>query len=58
MEMEHTVRLRDEGKRIRAEQEKAYNKFIDQMKHKKKEVNEIYLKYIFFSSYSGPKMYT
>ncbi|XP_048021391.1 serine/threonine-protein kinase 10 isoform X2 [Megalobrama amblycephala] len=40
MEMEHTVRLRDEGKRIRAEQEKAYNKFMDQMKHKKKEVKQ------------------
>uniref|UniRef100_A0A673HA68 non-specific serine/threonine protein kinase n=1 Tax=Sinocyclocheilus rhinocerous TaxID=307959 RepID=A0A673HA68_9TELE len=37
METEHTVRLRDEGKRIRAEQEKAYNKFLDQMKHRKKE---------------------
>uniref|UniRef100_A0A671S3S0 non-specific serine/threonine protein kinase n=1 Tax=Sinocyclocheilus anshuiensis TaxID=1608454 RepID=A0A671S3S0_9TELE len=40
METEHTVRLRDEGKRIRAEQEKAYNKFLDQMKHRKKEVKQ------------------
>ncbi|KAL1252384.1 hypothetical protein QQF64_017077, partial [Cirrhinus molitorella] len=40
METDHTVRLRDEGKRIRAEQEKAYNKFLDQMKHKKKEVKQ------------------
>uniref|UniRef100_A0A8C2IL58 non-specific serine/threonine protein kinase n=1 Tax=Cyprinus carpio TaxID=7962 RepID=A0A8C2IL58_CYPCA len=32
METEHTVRLRDEGKRIRAEQEKAFTKFLDQMK--------------------------
>lgn len=38
MEMDHTVRVRDEGKRIRLEQERAYNKFLDQMKHKKKEV--------------------
>uniref|UniRef100_A0A9J8BIY2 non-specific serine/threonine protein kinase n=1 Tax=Cyprinus carpio carpio TaxID=630221 RepID=A0A9J8BIY2_CYPCA len=38
METEHTVRLRDEGKRIRAEQEKAHSKFQDQMKHRKKEV--------------------
>uniref|UniRef100_A0A8C1W0D2 non-specific serine/threonine protein kinase n=1 Tax=Cyprinus carpio TaxID=7962 RepID=A0A8C1W0D2_CYPCA len=37
METEHTVRLRDEGKRIRAEQEKAFTKFLDQMKHRKKE---------------------
>ncbi|XP_052444721.1 serine/threonine-protein kinase 10 [Carassius gibelio] len=40
METEHTVHLRDEGKRIRAEQEKAYNKFLDQMKHRKKEVKQ------------------
>uniref|UniRef100_A0A673HWI0 non-specific serine/threonine protein kinase n=1 Tax=Sinocyclocheilus rhinocerous TaxID=307959 RepID=A0A673HWI0_9TELE len=37
METEHTVRLRDEGRRIRAEQDKAFNKFLDQMKHRKKE---------------------
>ncbi|KAF4098163.1 serine/threonine-protein kinase 10 [Onychostoma macrolepis] len=40
METDHTVRLRDEGKRIRAEQERAYNKFLDQMKHHKKEVKQ------------------
>uniref|UniRef100_A0A9J7XLH1 non-specific serine/threonine protein kinase n=1 Tax=Cyprinus carpio carpio TaxID=630221 RepID=A0A9J7XLH1_CYPCA len=40
METEHTVRLRDEGKRIRAEQEKAHSKFQDQMKHRKKEVKQ------------------
>lgn len=38
MEMDHTVRVRDEGKRIRLDQERAYNRFLDQMKHKKKEV--------------------
>uniref|UniRef100_A0A8C7SYD4 non-specific serine/threonine protein kinase n=1 Tax=Oncorhynchus mykiss TaxID=8022 RepID=A0A8C7SYD4_ONCMY len=37
METDHTVRLRDETKRIRAEQERDYNKFQEQMKHKKKE---------------------
>ncbi|RXN28503.1 serine threonine- kinase 10-like protein [Labeo rohita] len=40
METDHTVRLREEGKRIRAEQEKAYHKFLDQMKHRKKEVKQ------------------
>ncbi|XP_073680060.1 serine/threonine-protein kinase 10 [Garra rufa] len=40
METDHTVRLRDEGKRIRAEQEKAYNRFLDQMKNRKKEVKQ------------------
>lgn len=40
MELDHTTLLRDEGKRIRAEQEKAYSKFQDQMKHKKKEVKQ------------------
>ncbi|XP_051533907.1 serine/threonine-protein kinase 10-like [Myxocyprinus asiaticus] len=40
METDHAIRLRDETKRIRAEQEKAYQKFLDQMKHKKKEVKQ------------------
>ncbi|XP_077080903.1 serine/threonine-protein kinase 10 isoform X2 [Siphateles boraxobius] len=40
MELDHTTRLRDEGKHIRAEQEKAHSKFLDQMKHKKKEVKQ------------------
>ncbi|XP_041049571.1 serine/threonine-protein kinase 10 isoform X1 [Carcharodon carcharias] len=38
MEQEHTNRLRDEAKRIKAEQEKEYSKFIDQLKTQKKEV--------------------
>uniref|UniRef100_A0A8C7IAC2 non-specific serine/threonine protein kinase n=1 Tax=Oncorhynchus kisutch TaxID=8019 RepID=A0A8C7IAC2_ONCKI len=37
METDHTVRLRDETKHIRAEQERDYTKFQEQMKHKKKE---------------------
>ncbi|XP_052392554.1 serine/threonine-protein kinase 10 [Carassius gibelio] len=40
METEHTVHLREEGKRIRAEQEKAFSKFLEQMKHRKKEVKQ------------------
>ncbi|XP_051956602.1 serine/threonine-protein kinase 10-like [Xyrauchen texanus] len=40
METDHAIRLRDETKRIRAEQDKAYHKFLDQMKHKKKEVKQ------------------
>lgn len=38
METDHTVRLRDETKRIRSEQDRDYNKFQDQMKRNKKEV--------------------
>ncbi|XP_062909582.1 serine/threonine-protein kinase 10 isoform X1 [Mobula hypostoma] len=38
MEQDHTNRLRDEAKRIKAEQEGEYAKFMDQMKAKKKEV--------------------
>ncbi|XP_036443544.1 serine/threonine-protein kinase 10 [Colossoma macropomum] len=38
MEVDHAVRLRDETKRIRAEQERAYLKFQEQMKQRKKEV--------------------
>ncbi|KAK6322011.1 hypothetical protein J4Q44_G00068030 [Coregonus suidteri] len=42
METDHTMKLRDETKRIRAEQDRDYNKFQDQMKRNKKEVkNEI-----------------
>ncbi|XP_078267705.1 serine/threonine-protein kinase 10 isoform X2 [Rhinoraja longicauda] len=37
MEQEHTNRLRDEAKRIKAEQEVEYAKFIEQLKAKKKE---------------------
>ncbi|XP_078087244.1 serine/threonine-protein kinase 10 isoform X2 [Mustelus asterias] len=40
MEQEHTNRLRDEAKRIKAEQEKEYSKFIDQLKTQKKEEQE------------------
>uniref|UniRef100_A0A8C7IFA8 non-specific serine/threonine protein kinase n=1 Tax=Oncorhynchus kisutch TaxID=8019 RepID=A0A8C7IFA8_ONCKI len=40
METDHTVRLRDETKHIRAEQERDYTKFQEQMKHKKKEVRK------------------
>uniref|UniRef100_A0AAR2KMT9 non-specific serine/threonine protein kinase n=1 Tax=Pygocentrus nattereri TaxID=42514 RepID=A0AAR2KMT9_PYGNA len=38
MEVDHAVRLREETKRIRAEQERAYHKFQEQMKQRKKEV--------------------
>uniref|UniRef100_A0A667WYE3 non-specific serine/threonine protein kinase n=1 Tax=Myripristis murdjan TaxID=586833 RepID=A0A667WYE3_9TELE len=40
METDHAVKLKDETKRIRAEQERDLHKFQDQMKHKKKEVHE------------------
>ncbi|XP_067899509.1 serine/threonine-protein kinase 10 isoform X2 [Heterodontus francisci] len=40
MEQEHTNRLRDEAKRIKAEQEREYTKFIDQLKAQKKEGQE------------------
>ncbi|KAG7484655.1 hypothetical protein MATL_G00052320 [Megalops atlanticus] len=38
METDHAVRLRDETKRIRSEQERDYCKFQEQMKQRKKEV--------------------
>lgn len=38
MEADHHVKLKEETKRIKAEQERAHHKFQDQMKHKKKEV--------------------
>ncbi|KAL4659733.1 serine/threonine-protein kinase 10 [Arapaima gigas] len=38
METDHAVHLRDETKRIRAEQEKEFSKFQEQMKQRKKEV--------------------
>ncbi|XP_029924200.1 serine/threonine-protein kinase 10 [Myripristis murdjan] len=40
METDHAVKLKDETKRIRAEQERDLHKFQDQMKHKKKEVKQ------------------
>lgn len=38
MEENHSVKLKDETKRIKAEQEHNYHKFQDQLKHRKKEV--------------------
>ncbi|XP_053505578.1 serine/threonine-protein kinase 10 [Ictalurus furcatus] len=38
MELEHAVGLREESKRIRAEQERALHRFQEQMKQRKKEV--------------------
>ncbi|KAG5284316.1 hypothetical protein AALO_G00025380 [Alosa alosa] len=38
MEADHAIRLRDETKRMRSEQERALHKFQDQMKQRKKEV--------------------
>lgn len=40
MEQEHTNRLRDEAKRIKAEQEKELSKFQNMLKNKKKEVRD------------------
>ncbi|KAM3912874.1 STE20-like serine/threonine-protein kinase isoform 2-T2 [Leptodactylus fuscus] len=42
LELEHTVRLRDEAKRIKGEQERELSKFQNVLKNKKKEViNEV-----------------
>lgn len=38
METDHAIKLKEETKRIKAEQERDYHKFQDQIKHKKKEV--------------------
>ncbi len=38
MEADHSVKLKDETKRIKSEQERELHKFQDQIKHKKKEV--------------------
>lgn len=38
MEEEHKVKLKEETRRIKAEQERDYQKFLDQVKLKKKEV--------------------
>lgn len=38
MEENHGMKLKDETKRIKAEQERDYHKFQDQLKHRKKEV--------------------
>ncbi|KAM9325058.1 STE20-like serine/threonine-protein kinase [Gastrophryne carolinensis] len=40
LEQEHTTRLRDEAKRIKAEQEKEFSKFQNVLKNKKKEEQE------------------
>lgn len=41
LEQEHTNRLRDEAKRIKAEQEKELSKFQNMLKNKKKEVKPL-----------------
>lgn len=38
MEADHHIKLKDETRRIKTEQERSHHKFQDQMKHKKKEV--------------------
>lgn len=38
METDHAIKLKEETKRIKSEQERDYHKFQDQIKHKKKEV--------------------
>uniref|UniRef100_A0A665TI12 non-specific serine/threonine protein kinase n=1 Tax=Echeneis naucrates TaxID=173247 RepID=A0A665TI12_ECHNA len=40
MEADHNVKLKEETKRIKSEQERDYHKFQDLMKHKKKEVKQ------------------
>ncbi|XP_028277016.1 serine/threonine-protein kinase 10 [Parambassis ranga] len=40
MEADHNIKLKEETKRIKAEQERDYHKFLDQLKHKKKEVKQ------------------
>uniref|UniRef100_A0A3P9LH24 non-specific serine/threonine protein kinase n=1 Tax=Oryzias latipes TaxID=8090 RepID=A0A3P9LH24_ORYLA len=40
MESDHNVKLKEETKRIKSEQEREYRKFQEQMKHKKKEVKQ------------------
>uniref|UniRef100_A0A8C4H3S0 non-specific serine/threonine protein kinase n=1 Tax=Dicentrarchus labrax TaxID=13489 RepID=A0A8C4H3S0_DICLA len=40
MEADHNVKLKDETKRIKSEQERDYHKFQDQLKQKKKEENK------------------
>ncbi|XP_069836250.1 STE20-like serine/threonine-protein kinase isoform X2 [Dendropsophus ebraccatus] len=44
LELEHTVRLRDEAKRIKGEQERELSKFQNVLKNKKKEEQEFVLK--------------
>ncbi|KAM9348327.1 serine/threonine-protein kinase 10 [Symphorus nematophorus] len=40
METDHNVKLKEETKRIKAEQERDYHRFQEQLKHKKKEVKQ------------------
>uniref|UniRef100_A0A8C1UXE6 non-specific serine/threonine protein kinase n=1 Tax=Cyprinus carpio TaxID=7962 RepID=A0A8C1UXE6_CYPCA len=40
LEMDHTIRLRDEAKRIKAEQDKELSKFQNMLKNRKKEVKQ------------------
>ncbi|XP_068187464.1 serine/threonine-protein kinase 10 [Antennarius striatus] len=40
METDHNAKLKDESKRIKAEQDRDFHKFQDQIKHKKKEVKQ------------------
>uniref|UniRef100_A0A673AJY7 non-specific serine/threonine protein kinase n=1 Tax=Sphaeramia orbicularis TaxID=375764 RepID=A0A673AJY7_9TELE len=40
MEADHQIKLKEETKRIKAEQDRDYHRFQDQMKHKKKEVKQ------------------
>nr|XP_046266036.1 serine/threonine-protein kinase 10 [Scatophagus argus] len=40
MEADHHVKLKEETKRIKAEQEREHHKFQDQLKHKKKDVKQ------------------
>uniref|UniRef100_A0A8C8E2W3 non-specific serine/threonine protein kinase n=1 Tax=Oryzias sinensis TaxID=183150 RepID=A0A8C8E2W3_9TELE len=44
MESDHNVKLKEETKRIKSEQEREYRKFQEQMKHKKKEEEEFLAK--------------
>lgn len=41
LEQDHTNRLRDEAKRIKAEQDKELSKFQNMLKNRKKEVREV-----------------
>ena len=38
MEADHNIKLKEETKRIKSEQERDHHRFQDQIKHKKKEV--------------------
>lgn len=63
METDHHVKLKEETKRIKAEQERAQHKFQDQLKHTKKEVilmaaeekksPSVWLLFIFLNLFSG-----